>query len=80
MKIKILVSTLALALTSTFGCSASGVKWYKPGVSQTTFSRDKSDCEDAIIGSGTSEISHQVYSFEGCMEGKGYTAIPRSSQ
>ena len=80
MKIKMLVPTLALALMTTFGCSSTGVQWYKPGVSQATFSRDKADCEDAIIASGTSEISHQVYSLEGCMEGKGYTAIPPSPQ
>ena len=58
----------------TFGCSTTPVKWYKPGVSQATFSRDKADCENAWLETGTTEKTKEVYSFEGCMEAKGYRA------
>jgi|GEM_PF-645108 len=56
----------------TFGCSTTPVKWYKPGVSQATFSRDKAECEDAWLTTGTTELTKEVYTFEGCMEAKGY--------
>jgi len=56
----------------TFGCSTTPVKWYKPGVSQATFSRDKADCENAWLETGTTQKTKEVYSFEGCMEAKGY--------
>ena len=56
----------------TFGCSTTPVKWYKPGVSQATFSRDKTDCENAWLETGTTQKTKEVYSFEGCMEAKGY--------
>lgn len=78
--IKMLVWALALALITTIGCSTTAVQWYKPGVSQTTFSHDKADCEDALLATGTTEMTQKVYSLEGCMEAKGYTAIPPSSQ
>ena len=58
----------------TFGCSTTPVKWYKPGVSQATFSRDKTDCENAWLETGTTQKTKEVYSFEGCMEAKGYRA------
>ncbi len=63
---------LGLIILLTFGCSTTPVKWYKPGVSQATFSRDKADCEDALLSTGTTQKLKDVYSFEGCMEAKGY--------
>jgi hypothetical protein len=56
------------------------VKWYKPGTSQATFTRDKADCEEALLSTGTTQRTKELYSLEGCMEAKGYTAIPLSSQ
>jgi uncharacterized protein YigE (DUF2233 family) len=58
----------------TFGCSTTPVKWYKAGVSQATFSRDKAECENAWLETGTTEKTKEVYTFEGCMEAKGYRA------
>jgi hypothetical protein len=63
---------LGLITLLTFGCSTTPVKWYKPGVSQATFSRDKAECEDALLSTGTTQRLKDVYSFEGCMEAKGY--------
>ncbi len=68
---------LCLIALLAFGCSTTPVKWYKPGVSYSTFSRDKSDCEDAWLETGTTQQTKGIYSFEGCMEAKGYrVAIP----
>jgi uncharacterized protein YigE (DUF2233 family) len=72
---------LGLITLLSFGCSTTPVKWYKPGVSQATFSRDKADCEDALLATGTTEKYKEIYSLEGCMEAKGYrAAIPGASQ
>jgi hypothetical protein len=71
---------LSLALLGTFGCSTAPVKWYKAGISQATFSHDKAECEESLLGTGTTAYSKQAYTLEACMEGKGYRAIPVSSQ
>jgi len=69
-----------LTILSTISCSTAPVKWYKPGTSQATFTRDKADCEEALLSTGTTQKTKELYSLEGCMEAKGYTAIPLSSQ
>ena len=80
MKLKITNQRLRVGLglgfiaLLTFGCSTTPIKWYKPGVSQATFSRDKAECEDALLSTGTTQKTKEVYSFEGCMEAKGYRA------
>lgn len=72
---------LGLITLFAFSCSTTPVKWYKPGVSQATFSRDKAECEDALLSTGTTQKLKDVYSFEGCMEAKGYrVAISGASQ
>ena len=72
------LSLLTISLASS--CSTAPVKWYKPGTSQATFTRDKADCEEALLSTGTTQRTKELYSLEGCMEAKGYTAIPLSSQ
>ena len=71
---------LSLALLLTIGCSTTSVQWFKAGVSVDTFSHDKAECEDSLLGTGTTAYTKQAYSFEACMEQKGYRAIPASSQ
>lgn len=61
-------------------CASDPVKWYKSGTSQETFTRDKSDCEEALLSTGSTQRAKDIYSLEGCLEYKGYTAIPLSSQ
>lgn len=63
---------LCLITLLTFGCSTTPVTWYKPGINQATFSRDKADCENAWMETGTTQQTKEIYSFEGCMEAKGY--------
>ncbi len=86
MKVKVTSQRLRLGLgicliaLLTLRCSTTPVKWYKPGVSQATFSRDKADCEDALLATGTTEKSKEVYSLEGCLEAKGYQTISDAPQ
>jgi hypothetical protein len=54
---------LGLITLLTFGCSTTPIKWYKPGVSQATFSRDKAECEDALLSTGTTQQLKDVYSY-----------------
>jgi hypothetical protein len=69
-----------MTILAAVSCSTAPVKWYKSGTSQVTFTRDKADCEEAVLSTGTTEKTKQIYSVEGCLEAKGYTAIPLSSQ
>ena len=68
----------ALVVLLTFGCSTTPVKWYKPGISQGTFLHDKAECEGALLATGSTGLPRQIYTFEGCMEKKGYTVVPAS--
>ena len=72
--------SISFLVLITIGCSTNSGKWSKPGATQATFSRDKADCEDALIGAGTTQFSKEVYSLEGCLEKKGYTQIPNASE
>ena len=78
LKINVIVSLLAIL--PVVSCASTPVKWFKPGTSQATFSKDKADCEEALLSTGTTQRTKEVYSLEGCLEAKGYTAIPISSQ
>lgn len=79
-KLKIDLIIGFMAILTAVSCASAPVKWFRPGTSQTTFSRDKADCEEALFSTGTTQRTKEVYSLEGCLEAKGYTAIPLSSQ
>lgn len=79
-KLRIGLILCLITILAAVNCSTAPVKWYKSGTSQATFTRDKADCEEAVLSTGTSQRIKQVYSVEGCLEAKGYTAIPVSSQ
>ncbi len=69
-----------MAMFTAVSCASAPVKWFRSGTSQATFSRDKADCEESLFSTGTTQRTKEVYSLEGCLEAKGYTAIPLSSQ
>lgn len=69
-----------MIIFTTASCSTTPVKWYRAGTSQATFIRDKTDCENALFSTGTSQRTKDIYTLEGCLESKGYTPIPPSSQ
>ncbi len=80
---KKLIIGLILYLITTLAavsCSTDPVKWYRSGTSQATFTRDKAECEESVLSTGTTQRTKQIYSVEGCLEAKGYTAIPLSAQ
>ncbi len=78
MKPTLLSLTLFL-LIGLPGCATSPQKWYKAGATSHHFERDQSDCEDAVLSSGTTTATNaQTYSFEGCMEGKGWIVLDPS--
>jgi hypothetical protein len=79
-KLRIGLLLYLITILAALSCSTAPVKWYKPGTSQAIFTRDKADCEEAVLSTGTTQRIKQVYSVEGCLEAKGYTAIPLSSQ
>jgi hypothetical protein len=79
-KLRIGLLLYLITILAAVSCSTAPVKWYKPGTSQAIFTRDKADCEEAVLSTGTTQRIKQVYSVEGCLEAKGYTAIPLSSQ
>ena len=79
-KLKIDLIIGLMAILTAVSCASASVKWYKPGTSQATFTRDKAACEEALLSTGTTQRTKEIYSLEGCMEAKGYTAIPLSSQ
>ncbi len=76
----ILTFVLCCNVIPLFSCSTGPVQWYRAGTSQAIFIRDKTDCEEGLLGTGNNDLSQQTYSFEGCMEAKGYTVIPAYSK
>lgn len=79
-KLRIGLILYLMTILGAISCSTAPVKWYKSGTSQATFIRDKAECEESVLSTGTTQRNKQVYSVEGCLEAKGYTAIPLSSQ
>lgn len=62
------------------GCFSNSVKWYKPGATAASFSSDKDACQRVLLGTGESNMPKQVYTFEACMERKGWQQVPQSAQ
>lgn len=63
--------------TQGMGCAVSPKHWYKPGATQAEFQRDKEWCEHALLTSAEA-ITSQFYTFEECMETKGWHEIDES--
>lgn len=80
MNFSILTVVLCFNVIPLFSCSTGPVKWYRAGTSQAIFIKDKTACEEGLLAIGNNELSQQTYSFEGCMEAKGYTVMPASSK
>ena len=63
---------LIIFLTS---CASSPSEWYRAGATAKDFEHDQQICEDAVLNTGTTGLTASVYSFEGCMERKGWTIL-----
>ena len=57
------------------GCSSEPRRWYKTGATAATYEREKSDCEDALIEAPPGGAKGANYSFETCMESKGWVVL-----
>ena len=60
------------------GCSEPK-HWYKSGATAATYERDKSDCEDMLIEAPPGGAKGANYSFETCMESKGWVVIEKGA-
>lgn len=69
-----------ILVCSLTGCFSTSVKWYKPGATAASFSSDKDACQSVLLGTGESNMPKQVYTFEACMERKGWQQVPASAQ
>ena len=67
---------MALGLT-ILNCSSSPKQWYKSGATAKQFERDKVDCEDSFLEIATTGSQKERYTFESCMEGKGWIILDK---
>lgn len=61
------------------GCSIEPSKWYRLGANDADFERDRLSCEDELLATGTTGLSASTYSFQGCMEQRGWKILDSSS-
>ena len=76
MYIRLVISIVLASLAFT-SCSSAPKRWYKIGATPKMFQRDKSACETALQ-SLENRTSQDFYTFEGCMESKGWTELESS--
>ena len=60
-------------------CAMEPNTWYRAGASDKDFEHDRSMCEGTVLSTGTTGLAANTYSFEGCMEQKGWTVLEPSS-
>lgn len=63
----------------TLSCSSEPKRWYKAGGTVATYERDSSDCEDVLIDTPTGGSKVESYTFESCMEQKGWVILDSSA-
>ncbi len=63
----------------TLSCASEPTRWYKAGATKTMYERDKADCEEQTLGTVTTMDKMQTYTFESCMEQRGYVALDHSA-
>ena len=57
------------------GCLPDSRQWYKSGATKQMYERDKEACDDQLLQTPTTGYQGTMYSFESCMEGKGYVLL-----
>ena len=60
-------------------CSSEPTRWYKAGGSVAMYERDKADCEEQTMGTLTSTDKVSTFTFESCMERKGWIALDHTA-
>ena len=76
MKLTLVVLSILYLSLITLSCSSEPQRWYKPGGTVAMYERDKTDCEDELLA-GAAGGSLKTYTFEGCMEMKGWVVLEK---
>ena len=74
MKVRICAVGILFFACVTIGCSSTPQKWYKSGGTAAMYERDKSDCDDQLLAGDPGGMVKQ-YTFESCMEYKGWVLL-----
>ena len=74
-----LLGTLVLGLLIMMSCSSEPTRWYRAGTTQAMYERDKADCEEQTQGTLTSTNKVDTFTFESCMERRGYVALDHTA-
>ena len=70
------VYSLAFMIMS---CSSEPKRWYKAGATKSTYERESADCEDIVNEAPPHGSKVHNYTFESCMEGKGWVVLDKST-
>ena len=60
---------------ATTSCSSTPQKWYKAGGTTAMYERDSTECDNKLIDTPGTAIKVDSYTWESCMEAKGWVAL-----
>ena len=58
-------------------CSSEPKRWYKAGGTAAMYERDSSYCEEQTVGTVTTMNKVDTYTFESCMEQRGWVVLDK---
>jgi len=61
----------------TISCSSTPKQWYKASGTVAMYERDSSDCENVLIDMPTGGSKVESYTWESCMEQKGWVVLDK---
>lgn len=70
-----LLFVLILVGVGFHGCASAPKQWYRSGGTPAQFEHDKEECENALLQTGTTGFQTHIYTFEECMEAKGWSLL-----
>ena len=79
MKRTLLVLGNLLLGVMIMSCSSEPKRWYKAGGTVATYERDANDCENILIDTPIGGSKVENYTFESCMEQKGWVVLDKSA-
>lgn len=75
MKQTLIVFGILNIVVMIMSCSSEPKRWYKAGGTEAMYERDASDCQDTLIDVPVSGSRVETYTFESCMEQKGWVVL-----
>ena len=79
MKRTVYFSGILVGSALIMSCASEPTRWYKAGATAAMYERDKADCEEQTLGTLTTMDKTQTYTFESCMEQRGYVALDHTA-